>query len=109
MTSGTSGREGTCGGSSAPEKVYRWTPSTTGAAIIDTCGASFDTIIYVRDSTCTDSLAQIDCVDDSCSSGLGSNMAVWVEAGTTYYIIVDGIASGSGSYTLTVDPPGLLL
>src|SRR5882724_5725993 len=34
----------------APEAVFKWTPSTSGVATIETCGGTtnFDTVIYMR-------------------------------------------------------------
>jgi len=103
-TAGTGSLAGTCGGggASAPEKVYSWTPSQSGVAVIATCGSTLDTVLYLRRTTCTGT--QVDCVDQGCASGTGSRLEVVVTGGTTYYIVVDGY-SGSGPYTLTVTPP----
>jgi hypothetical protein len=46
----------------------------------------------------------IACNDDS-SCGLPSRVTPFVNAGTTYYIVVDGYGGDSGNYTLTVTPP----
>src|SRR5262245_3135602 len=46
-TAGGSGLSGTCGGS-GPERVFSWTPSTSGQAVVHTCaGSEFDTVVYV--------------------------------------------------------------
>jgi hypothetical protein len=102
-TSGSSSLGGTCGGGSAPENVYSWTPSSSGLATISTCGSSYDTLLYVRSGSCSAG-PEVACDDDACTPG--STLMVNVTAGTTYYIVVDGYSSSAGSYTLNVTPPG---
>jgi hypothetical protein len=101
-TSGSSAHSGTCGGSNAPEKVYRWTPSSSGTWTISTCGSGYDTLLHIRTS-CASTSSEIACNDDTsgCSNN-GSSITRSFTAGTTYYIFVDGFGSGSGSYTLSV-------
>lgn len=99
-TSGVSALTGSCGGNGA-EKVYSWTPTSSGVASFSTCGSSLDTVVHVRKTSCLGG-QQVGCVDDSC--GLGSQVSVNVTAGTTYYAVVDSYSSG-GSYSLTVTPP----
>src|SRR5436305_953812 len=109
-TSGASALSGTCGNATGPEKVFRWTPTASGTATIQTCGSgtNFDSVVYMRSGTCTG--AEIACNDDGCanSTGLGraSNITPAVTAGHTYYIVVDGYGSGQGTFSLTVVPPG---
>lgn len=100
-TSGSSAQTGGCGGGSAPEKVYKWTPAKSGVATVSTCGSGYDTLVYMRADSCGAG-TQLQCVDDSC--GLGSQFSVNVVAGKTYYVFVDGW-SGGGSYTLSVTAP----
>src|SRR5262245_15924247 len=110
-TSGTGTLAGSCGSSlAAPERVYRWTPSTSGVATFSTCGSgtTYDSVVYVRSGSCTGS--QIACNDDgpcttSSSSFQGSRTTATVTAGQTYYVVVDGYGSARGTYTLTVQPP----
>jgi hypothetical protein len=78
----------------APDVVYRYVASQTDVALISLCGSTYDTGLYVFDS----SLVQIACNDDFCE--LQSELRVNLTAGQTYYIIVDGYSSASGSYTL---------
>jgi hypothetical protein len=93
-----------CGGS-GPEDVYVWTPDRSGLATAETCGSSFDTVLYVREVTCDSAARQLACNDDSC--GLSSRISFTVQAGTTYYVFVDGLGFGSsGSYRLQITPPG---
>jgi hypothetical protein len=104
FTSGQNSTTGFCGGN-GPEDVYRWTPDRSGLALMDTCGSSFDTVLHVRQDRCDQFGAHRACNDDAC--GLSSQVAFNVQAGTTYYVFVDGFSSGQGgSYTLLIDPPG---
>lgn len=113
-TTGTGALRGSCAGtSSAPELVYRWTPTVSGRAVIETCSASgtnFDTIVYLRRTDCSAGL-EIGCNDDtgSCvtaepSTYHGSRLAPTVNAGETYFIVVDGF-NESGAFTLRVIAP----
>jgi len=101
---GNSGIRGSCGGSGS-EDTYSWTPDASGLARIETCGSSFDTVLHVRRDACGLDGVEVACNDDSC--GLSSRVQFNVQAGTTYYIYVDGFSfGGSGAYRLTVTPPG---
>src|SRR5262249_31641191 len=66
-TSGTSAQAGTCAAQSgaAPDQMFRWTPLTSGTATVSTCGAgtAFDTVLYVRQGSCTG--PEIACNDDT--------------------------------------------
>ena len=111
-TSGASTLAGTCGSSgTAPEKVFQWTPTTSGTATIQTCGAgtNYDSVLYVRSPTCTSPEVTAGCNDDACPNASGlfraSKVMPSVTAGQTYFIVVDGYAGSSGSFTLSVTPP----
>jgi hypothetical protein len=82
----------------APDVVYRLTaPAGVYGLGISLCGSTYDTGLYVLNS----SLVQIACNDDYC--GLQSQLDnVPITAGQTYYIIVDGYASTSGAYVLSI-------
>src|SRR2546422_8189301 len=113
-TSGTSSQAGSCGSSgSSPERVFRWTPTVSGTATIQTCGAAtnVDTILYMRSGVCSGGAEVVSgCNDDACanSSGLSraSRITPTVTAGRTYFIVVDGFAGAAGTFSLTVTPPG---
>src|SRR5262245_50258562 len=112
-TSGTGTLAGSCGSSlSAPERVYRWTPSSSGVATFQTCGSgtNYDSVVYVRSGSCTGS--QLSCNDDgpcptSTSPYQGSRTTATVTAGQTYYVVVDGYNGRRGTYALTVQPPSV--
>jgi hypothetical protein len=108
-TSGKSSATGTCQNSIGPEKAFAWTPSASGTATIETCGGitNFDTVLYVREGTCTG--AESACDNDTCFNGFGqqraSRITQEVTSGVTYYIFVDGSFGSAGQFTLTVKPP----
>jgi len=91
----------------APEWVFQWTPTNSGTATIQTCGAAtdFDTVLYLRSGNCNTG-TEVACNDDTggCGSGFQSTITPAVTAGTTYFIIVDGYAT-SGNFTLSVTSP----
>src|SRR5439155_11237531 len=104
-TSGVlSALEGTCGGSSSPEKVFQWTPAVSGTATIETPGSDYDTILYMRSESCAGG-PEVACNDDVNDSDLTSSITPAVTAGTTYFIVVDGFGGEEGNFSLTVTPP----
>ena len=113
-TAGASSLTATCASTNtAPERVYQWTPSRSGGAILETCGTAttFDTVLSIRQSACATG-AERGCVDDTtnCVTGEpsnhhGSRVSVQVTAGQTYFIVVDGYGGARGDYTLRVTPP----
>jgi hypothetical protein len=117
-TSGTSSLAGTCASTgSAPERVYRWIPANSGPAQIQTCGTgtSYDTVVSLRQGTCTGTEGT--CNDDTVGCGVadgsanaskhGSRINPVLTAGQTYYIVVDGYGGHSGTFRLTVTPPSV--
>jgi hypothetical protein len=113
-TSGTSTLAATCASSNtSPEQVYRWTPTRSGTATIETCGTAtlFDTIVSLRQPSC-DSGPERACNDDTTGCGTGepndhhgSRIRPRVTAGVTYFIVVDGYGGARGDYRLRVTPP----
>lgn len=88
-----------CGGS--VDAWWTFTPSSSGAYIVQTCSSSFDTILAVYAGTCG-TLAEMACNDDNC--GLQSYLQVDLTAGTAYYIQVLGFSGDFGTAALIVDP-----
>jgi hypothetical protein len=105
FTGGPSTHGAWCGGGFSPEDVFAWTPNVSGTATFSTCGSTFDTVLYVRTGSC-EAYDVLDCNNDGCPSGLGSEISLYVTAGATYYVFVDGIGEQSGAYTLRVSAPG---
>jgi len=91
----------TCGGSGAPEHVYRWTAPVSGTYRIDTIGSSYETVLYVRRLSCGGE--ELAC-DAGGSGGKGSVVYVWLEAGEVVAIVVDGRGSGAAEYQFHVRP-----
>jgi hypothetical protein len=109
-TAGASTLTGSCFGSDmSPEQVFRWTPTSSGTAIIETCGeqTDFDTTLYIR-SDCQNGPDSV-CNDDACANSMGlpraSRITPAVTAGQTYYIVVDGYSGARGNFALAVTPP----
>src|SRR5437773_961136 len=112
-TSGTSALAGSCGNSEgSSEQVFRWTPTVSGTATIQTCGAgtTFDTVLYLRRGACASGPeVAAGCNDDTCANASGlfraSRITPTVTAGQPYFIVVDGYAGATGTFSLTVTPP----
>jgi subtilisin family serine protease len=88
---------GNAGGASV---WYRWTPSTSGSATIDTIGSNFDTLLAVYIGSAVNSLTLIASNDDIGGGNLQSRVAFAATAGTTYSIAVDGYGGATGNITL---------
>jgi|GEM_PF-1416032 len=95
LTGACDGNTGYGGG--AGELVYSFTPAETAYYDIATSGSSFDLAIYIV-TDCSD-LAN-SCLD---SSDPGSLDGILLDAGTEYFVVVDGYSSGEGAYTLDID------
>jgi hypothetical protein len=87
------------GGNSAPEASFRFTAPASGSYQIGTLGSAFDTVLYVRDGTCSG--AQLACNDDA-NGTVQSLVSVPLSAGQSVVIVVDGYGTGSGAFTLTI-------
>jgi hypothetical protein len=92
---------GTCATSStAPDKTYALQlPVPVATLNIDTEGSALDTVLVVRDVTCTTALY----CDDDGGVGTGDSLVTMtgVAAGT-YAITVDGYVAGSNTFNLNV-------
>src|SRR2546430_35316 len=105
---------GSCGNSEgSSEQVFRWTPTVSGTATIQTCGAgtTFDTVLYLRSGVCASGPeVAAGCNDDGCVNASGLNRASritpTVSAGQTYFIVVDGYGGGQGGLSPSGVPPG---
>ncbi len=87
-----------CSGVS-PAKIYAFTPSTTGSALINTCNfADFDTAISVHDGCPMTPANQIACDLNGC--GTASQVQFCAVGGHTYYVRVGGESGESGNYDL---------
>jgi YVTN family beta-propeller protein len=89
----------------APDVVYRYDAQYTQTANIDLCSSSYDTKIYIYEGACGtyNSGTAIYCSDDFCGlDGFRSRLDdVTFEAGSTYFIVVDGYnAASKGHFIL---------
>jgi hypothetical protein len=90
-----------CNGKGSPDVSYAWKAPATANFTMDLCSSatSFDSVLYVRDGTCTG--AELACDDDGCGASLLSRLRINLTAGQLVIIIVDGFGD-SGAYTLTI-------
>ncbi|MEW6016013.1 MAG: FG-GAP-like repeat-containing protein [Candidatus Zixiibacteriota bacterium] len=93
-----------CGGgrSQSPDVVYSYTPTVDEDIYISLCNSDYDTKLFVYRNGVSDYAA---CNEDYCGDE-GLQSRIWwlgLEAGNTYYIVVDGWGDQSGNYEITVD------
>lgn len=89
---------------STPASPGVWYTFTGNGAVmqVSLCGSAYDTRIAVLTGTC----GTFNCVasnDDAC--GTSSQVTVTTTLGTTYYVLVYGYGSASGSFTLNLTCP----
>ncbi len=85
------------GGTNAPDATFLYTAPVTGTYVIDTFGSAFDTILYVRNATCSGT--ELACNDDA-NGTLQSQVTVNLTVGQSIVIVVDGYGTSSGTYNL---------
>ncbi len=84
-----------------PDLVYGWTAPGDGCFAIGVTGASFDSVLYVRDGTCDG--AEVACNDDRSTTDASSEVGLDATAGRAYAIVVDGHDAGDvGSFDLSI-------
>lgn len=84
----------------APDIVHRLrVPGRLANLYLSTNGSSFDTVLYMRESSCTGT--EYACDNDG-GAGPQSNISVTDVAPGDYWIIVDGWNVASGSYDLAI-------
>ena len=92
-------------GQGAPDTAYSFTLTSAQSVFINLCGATYDSIVYVRTSL-NDPNSTVAMDDDSNYCGTGFNSSSLV-TGTlqpgTYYVIVDGYTyNDAGTYSLSL-------
>ena len=89
--------------SAAKELVYSFVVPAGQVVGIDARMTGYDTVLSLRENTCTDRWSTVGCSDDaSPPGGLGSRIATLLGEGT-YYLLADGYsASQVGPFTLSV-------
>ena len=105
-------------GSGATDVVYSFTPATDIAVDMTTCYSSFDTKLYVYENVAGnlasttsggDACSDDDYPDgvDDCTAWTSTIYGVVMEAGNTYYLVIDGYGSDQGDYLvdITINDP----
>jgi len=88
------------GGATANDAVFELTVTTRSRLVASTEGSSFDTVLHVHQTMCTDG-GELHCDDDG-GEGSTSLIDVMLDPGT-YFIVVDGFGStAAGEYFLEV-------
>jgi hypothetical protein len=77
---------------------YRWIAPLSGSVLMDTCTASFDTLLAAYQGATVAGLTMLASDDDSCDTG--SRIAFQVTSGQEYRIAVDGFDGVVGTFTL---------
>jgi hypothetical protein len=99
-TRGAGALAGSCGGAGAPEAAFSWTAPRAGTYRLHTGGASYNTVLYVRDGACEG--AEVACNDDA-EKTFQSRASVTLRAGQTVVIVVDGADGGAGAFELSIE------
>ncbi len=82
---------GSCAEGGAPDLVFRWEAPHDGSFTVDTVGSTFDTVLYLLDSSC--GATELACDDDG-AGGLQSELSFTRMAGEVTTIVVDGFIAG---------------
>ena len=87
----------------APDVVYRYIPASNQVISIDLCESLYDTKVYVYENAVSPG-APFACNDDYCGPEYVQSYipSLPLSEGQTYYIVVDGYGSFSGSYSITI-------
>jgi hypothetical protein len=96
-----------CAMPGSPEVVFAFTAPQAGVYDFNTEGSTFDTVLEIRDESCTGpSLA---CDDDSGASSNASWATAQLNAGQTVFIVIDGYETARGPCTLNISlrPPAV--
>ncbi len=83
----------------APQVWYAFTPDESGVFAISLADSAFDTTLTVFDTCDGESLA----FNDDDGFLMTSELTMPLEAGVTYYILIDGFWGDSGNYILRVE------
>lgn len=89
-----------CALGTTQEHQYEITLPNDGLWTFSTCGSSFDTILHVGTTCCSNDVGSND-DDPSGSCGLDSVLTVNLTAGV-YYVTIEGFGSACGDYVLDV-------
>jgi hypothetical protein len=89
--------------STAPDVVYSVTPAADITVDIDLCYSSYDTKLYIYDQN----MGLVACNDDAhfykpCYTYSSKLWCVALQAGATYYIVIDGYGAEAGAYLMDI-------
>ncbi len=87
-------------GSTSPDVVYSYTPSSDQTIDIDLGGSYYDTKVYVYEDNCVPPYYA--CNDDYYPDYTSAIMGLDIYAGHTYYIVIDGYGGDCGDYIINV-------
>jgi len=91
---------GSCGGAGAGELTLQLDLASFGFYDISTAGSDFDTVVYIRDGSCT--TGETTCVDDVLGAG-GESFTFGAGHAGTFFVIVDGASNQCGTVRLQID------
>ena len=104
------------GTGTGPDRAYRIITSANCTLTVTMDPTSTqDLALIVYQSTCSSSLADCLCVDDTGVGGVAESVALSAVAGVTYFLLTDGYSTGatppgpSGPYTMSVAGAGCTL
>ena len=102
-------------GSTAPDLVYSYQPQEDIVLSVDLCGSGYDTKTYIFEGSgnlvfCNDDFY----TDETCGMYVSKIESAFLNAGETYYFVIDGYGSDSGDYILDIQefivpPPCILI
>ena len=78
---------------------WRGTAPTSGTVTLSTEGSGFDTLLAVYTGKLVSALSEV-ASNDEAATGSHSEVTFDAEAGTTYWVAVDGFAGASGTVQL---------
>ena len=105
-------------GSTSPDVVYSFTPTTSTTIDISLCGegTNYDTKVYVYENEAGALAATVDggeasaCNDDECQNSTTNWLSflpgVLCAEGNTYYVVIDGYGGASGDYEIAIEDLG---
>lgn len=94
--------DGSCGDGPAPDRSLFWTSPRDSYWIFDTHGSEFDTVLYVMDALSCATATELECNDDSAAHRVTSSIEMWLSAGQTVIIVVDGKGLAAGRFQLNI-------
>ncbi|HEY3294553.1 MAG TPA: hypothetical protein VGL38_03890 [bacterium] len=89
-----------CVGTQSPDVMFTMTLPTCQAVTASLCGSTYDTGLEIRSGGACPGSVQVACNDNFCDEQ--SQITFVAQAGVSYFMIVHGLGTHAGKYTLTV-------